>query len=297
MENDSDQEMFIKEMKKIDFSVEAKNKEDTLERLLKKFENHEREGRQKIRRPIYALVATLSILLAFSAIVYGQEVVRFMKEILIGDHIQYFAEIDRTDIDYTIPEDFSDEIYDKEGEILEEYPQDFDEYIEIYNESGEQLFLFQDKGDMVLLTREEHMQKTKELRENMTTTFDTLEEAECYFTYDYRKPILPMGYQLSKVDIYNDDDGFPQQNTKYMDMYYSNGHSDIDITLRFMNEETAFQAGGLGELQEVDINGNLGVIIGGKSLDIEIDGILYMLRKSENISIDELLSIAKSLTE
>lgn len=311
MGNNAELNDLIERYKKIDLSAESENKEKILERLLLQFENAEDNSKdrlitKKAIKPIYALVAVLSLLLAFSAVVYGQDAIRFVREMFIGDHAYFSSEIDRGAVDYNIPEEFAGKVFDKEGNQLDEYPHDFEDYIELYNEAGEKIVPYQDKSGDVLLTEEEFKQKTQERRKNMTTAFETLEEAEVYFISDeYMMPAyLPKGYEFARAEIYNNDDGVPEANTKYMDVYYSNGTAKIDMSLRFMDEETAFEFGGLGELTKIDINGYSAVKIGNSMLSVEIDGIMYTFNRNDDadvstedlVSMDEIILMAESLT-
>lgn len=300
----------IDRYKKIDFSVCSTSKDKTLNKLLNQIEadkkNKEHDYMSKrVRKPAFALIAVLTIILSFSMFVYGQDVIRFVKEIFVGDHARFISEIERDTVDYTIPEEFAGKVYDKEGNLLDEYPQDFNDYIELYGESGEQVFPYQDASGNTLLTDEELQQKTAERRQNMTTVFETLEEADSYFGYDYMTPTyLPTGYNFVRAEIYNTDNGLPQQNSKYMDIYYSNGISKIGISLIHMDEETSFELGGLGELTEVDINGYTAVKISNWQLAVEIDGIMYLFNRNDEadvkiddlVSMDEIILMAKSLS-
>jgi hypothetical protein len=61
-----------------------------------------------------------------------------------------------------------------------------------------------------------------------------------------------------------------------------------------MNEETAYQAD-ISAVEEIEVNGNKGVI-GEGSLDVEINGVMYMLRAgASEIDQAQLIKIAESI--
>lgn len=305
MENNYEYEDIINEIRNIDSSIYAVNKEQTLEKLLAKIEKDENSKvngsiYQRMRKPSFVLVAVLMMLLCTIA-VFGQDIVRITKQVFLGDYASFTSDIDKNEIDFSIPEEFAGELFSEEGIMLEEFPQDFDDYIKVYDEEGEQLLLYNDSDDSEFVTKDEFLDKTLERRASMTTTFNTLEEAEYYFSYKYLKPTyLPEGFYFDSAEIYNNDDGVPEQNSKYIDIYYSNGDLKLRMSVMFTDEETAYTGSGLGELTELDINGHHAVATGNHRLSLEIDGILYTFNgidENHNFGIgrDELILMAESL--
>lgn len=85
-------------------------------------------------------------------------------------------------------------------------------------------------------------------------------------------------------------------NSEYANVYFTNGDhaKDIFLQLRLMNEETAYQAD-ISAVEEIEVNGNKGVI-GEGSLDVEINGVMYMLRAgASEIDQAQLIKIAESI--
>jgi hypothetical protein len=89
MNNSSEFDDLIERYKKIDFSKNSKYKEKNLEKLLCRFKTIEesraaRFMNKKLVRRMPVLIATLTMLLSFALIAYGQETVQFIKEIIIA---------------------------------------------------------------------------------------------------------------------------------------------------------------------------------------------------------------------
>ncbi|MDR2183828.1 MAG: hypothetical protein LBE55_06600 [Clostridiales bacterium] len=82
---------FIEKMKHTDFSSESGNKAANLEALRAKLPiiNQEgrifmKEGRRGIRKPI-AIAACVAILLSMSAVVFGQDIVNYIRTTVLGE--------------------------------------------------------------------------------------------------------------------------------------------------------------------------------------------------------------------
>ena len=127
--------------------------------------------------------------------------------------------------------------------------------------------------------------------EESQIVFASLEDAQAASAFDIKTPdYLPEGYSLSKVYTYKGDNS-----NYYITLVYANDSgNDITIHERLLNEETAFELGTDGSLDEITINGRTAVIINGHSLDFETEDSVYV-GISSNISRDELIKIGESI--
>lgn len=144
-----------------------------------------------------------------------------------------------------------------------------------------------------VLTKKE---RNEQLNAQMTTMTNP-EEARPYLAFNFSLPsYLPKGYAFDRIQLFNDEKGKPKKNCEYAYVYFSNGDHDKDIylQLRLMNEKTAYTAD-FGNVEEIKINGNKGVIYGG-NIDVEIDGVMYMLTTgASKIDRAQLIKIAESI--
>lgn len=292
----------IEELLKTDFSSEDDSKEKILKQLLlkldeKKYIEEKKESltmKKIFVRPILAAAVIAVSAVGFAMTSYGQEFYRVIREVLVGEHAKYIVMERTSTSDLSIPEELEGKLYDRDGNVLESFPQDG----EIYNEKGEALRIHvKVSGDDTIveaLTEEEHMERESR---RMTIVSDP-QEAKPYLAFDFSLPgYLPEGYAFDRIQLYNDENGKPVENCEYADVYFSNGDrsQDIFLQLRLMNEKTAYESGELVDIEEIEINGNKGVMRDG-SLDVEIDGVMYNFRAgTAEIGSEELIKMAESI--
>ena len=110
-------------------------------------------------------------------------------------------------------------------------------------------------------------------------------------TSDY----LPEDYSLSRAYTYKDSDG--SLSGEYLTLVYKNGKgNEISVFERLLNEETAFEAGTDGSLEEVTINGRTAAMMHETSLSFETeDNVSVTINTYGNVSKEELLKIAKGM--
>lgn len=130
-------------------------------------------------------------------------------------------------------------------------------------------------------------------REDFITRFNSPSEAQAHLNFSLKIPeFLPQGYELDRIELYNDENG--KLSGEYADIYFTKGEKYIFTQARLMNEETAF-ATSLNGLKEIEINGYKG-LIGKQNLDIDIEGVMYMLSSSSaDIDSAELVNMVESL--
>jgi hypothetical protein len=296
----------LEELLKTDFSQESNSKEKMLNQLLLKIEEQKCSVNKKenftmkksfIKPAFVAAVIAVSIIgLAMTS--YGQDFYRVIKEVLVGEHARYIVTEQtgaQADVP-ALPDELKGKLYDRDGNVLEQFPENG----EIYNRNGEKLILQSvytgDGNKLAALTEKEYDELQKSKLDDYTVMTD-FEEAKSYLSFDFSLPAyLPEGYVFDRIRLYNDETGKPIKNCDYADVYFTNGdHArDIYLQLRLMNEETAYEAS-IGNVEEIDINGNKGVI-GEGSIDVEIDGVMYMIRvHASGIDNEQLIKMAESI--
>lgn len=135
----------------------------------------------------------------------------------------------------------------------------------------------------------------------VSTLFEKLEDVKPYLAFTPKMLTnIPADYELEGYRIYNDESGQPVQDTKYLEMnFYKNDNSNdsIYVQARLMDEETAFEVSADDEnIEKTTVNGYEAVLIGNTSVDILIDDVMYMI-SAKNLSQNEVIEIAESLTK
>lgn len=293
MINDNQNKAFIEKCRNIDFSSESINKEKNLEILKSKLKNIENEREinmnKKIKKPV-ALIAVAATLICLSAAVYGQDLVRIIKTVVLGNYAEYYViEDDRDSV--PIPDELKGQVFDKEGNELQKFPEDGT----LYNEKGEEVRPIFENGTARLMTTEEFNATQK--KSNWFTTYD-LDEGKSYFICDTLSPnYLPDGYKFDRVEFYVDADSMDDTEkgaNKYMSIYYSNGKYEMYSQVRYMDEETAFGNSSTENIQKVKINGH-DAVIDTNTLYTQIGDVMYMFFATDDLSVDDLVKIAESL--
>lgn len=296
----------MEELLKTDFSAESSSKEKILNQLLSKIDKHKYIDDKKENfimkklfvKPIFITAVITVFVMGFAMTSYGQDFYRVIKEVFVGEYAKYIVTEQTGAPDLSIPDDLKGKLYDKDGNALEQFPENG----EIYNQNGAELIIsamvFEDENGQQItkseaLTREEH----NERQNSKMTTMTNPEEAKPYLAFDFSLPgYLPDGYVFDRIQLFNDENGKPVENCEYAYVYFSNGDhtKDIYLQLRLMNEETAYEAG-IGNVEEIEVNGNKGVI-GEGNIDVEIDGVMYMLMASASgIDNEQLIKMAESI--
>ncbi len=302
----------VEELLKVDFSSESGSKEETLNQLLLKLDNQKyfnKENSYMKRlsvRPIFVAAAILVLIIGFAMTSYAQGFYKIIKEVFVGEYAKYtvMEQIGTQNVpgltpDLAIPDEQKDKIYDKDGNILEQFPETGD----VFNQNGEVLGLYSwpsEDGTVITkaLTQEEFLEEYNEHLSSEMTTLTNPEEARPYLAFDFSLPShLPEGYAFDKIQLYNDENGEPVENCEYAEVSFSNGEhaKDIHLQLRLMNEETSYETD-FDNFEEIKIEGNSGVI-GEGSIDMEIDGVMYMFSAGAASGIDkgQLIEMVESI--
>ncbi len=104
---------------------------------------------------------------------------------------------------------------------------------------------------------------------------------------------VPEGFVFDRAEVYG-------EKSKYLDVYYLNPATGktIHIQERLADEETAYAMSTEHKVEQVKVSGVDGVIVGGKTIDWEKDGVLYSIMTGKSgVKLDnsQLISMAESM--
>ena len=125
--------------------------------------------------------------------------------------------------------------------------------------------------------------------------FASIDEAKKAANFDIKVPQkLPEGYKLDRVYAYTDEKG--NYSGDYMTLKYTNGDNDIMIFERIINDDTAFESGTNGELEEIKLNGRTAVVEGDNSINWETaDDVSVGIYVHGGLTKAEMIKFAKSV--
>lgn len=104
---------------------------------------------------------------------------------------------------------------------------------------------------------------------------------------------VPEGFVFDRAEVYKKGD-------KYLDVYYLNPATGktIHIQERHADEETAYAMSTEHKVEQVKVSGVEAVIVGGKTIDWEKDGVLYSIMTGKSgVKLDnsQLIRMAESI--
>lgn len=297
--------MDLEKLLRTDFSSEARHKQETLSGLLETIENgsqvqqHERMYKvMKKRKTAGILAACLVVLLSITALAFGGDIFRIVKQVTVGDHAKFnVIEVMEQNRLIPIPAELAGKLFDENGTVLTVYPNDNST---MYTESGEKV----EKIDYMVWTDEngDHEEYTivteanaQQIEDEMFTIAASKEDARQYTMFDFKTPAyIPEGYNQITYKMFNDENGQPVLDSKYLTVEYVNADGDmIYCQLRYMDEETAFEGSMGDDVDKMYING-YEAAVSKSDISVEIDGIMYMFINN-TIGRDELIKIASSI--
>ncbi len=204
-----------------------------------------------------------------------------------------FYEYDATGEKAPVPEAFEGDIFDASGNAVA--------YIEkdgiYYEKNGKEITdweKFAEKyGDEKIQI--ELSEKSKDPLVNAETrgwlVLKNSEKINDYLCYEAKLPkYLPEGFEFHGATVFEDS-------KYYMVAYYINQQTGkyFSLSERFINEETAFEAGFNEKIEDVDINGHKAAMVGGRNVYWEQDGISIGVSGQGAITQEELIKVAISI--
>lgn len=256
-------EEFIEKIRGTNFAAESKNKSENLEILKAKLPTINRERKiymkRGIRKPV-AFAACIIVILSMSISVFGQDFVRYMRTVMLGNHAAFVTA----------------------GEEL------CREEIEARQEELQELI---DAGVVVVYGEFEEPQWLK---------FTDAREGLSHFITDAMLPTyLPEGFYFKHIFYFAESmeefEEFKDQGVNmYMGVVFSNGTEEIRMQIRYMTEDTGFVASASEHVRTIEINGHEAVV-DLNSLNLLIGDVMYMFFGINSLEVDELIKMAESL--
>lgn len=253
-------------------------------------ENDYMERKTRINKKVYIAAACVSVLTITTVFASGL-VNNIIKSVSTG--YNNFVQTDPR-VPHPVMEELKGKIFDENGNALDSLTHaDFDS---IYDKDGNKI-----TEEIYAEMIEEATGGLVEIydgsdRESSERTVASIEDAENITVFDIKTPdYLPEGYIFSECYGFADENG--EMSGEYMNIKYKNeSGKEIIIFERILNEDTAFEAGTDGTLDEIDINGRKAVIMNGTSLNFETeDNVSVGISTKGNVSEAELIKIAESI--
>ena len=278
------------ELYNLDFS-ETSNKNEVMKKVFSQIEREEVIKMKKkisIKKMVTVAAATLSLTL-FMQTAVAKEIVDKIIQVISLNHIEFIQTQEREFVDISVPQVLKGKLFTKEGKEIQVLTADIQE---LYTAEGEKIRNF-DMTTGEIITEKE---AKKARDESMMIETDTSKISD-YTCFTVKLPsYLPEGYTFDRAEYYKDENG-KVENSKYVDLYFMNETTGQELFMqeRFADEETAYQIGTDGAIEEIQVNGNKAVLLDGRNIDWESEGVLFGFSGQGNISKEELIKIASSI--
>jgi len=262
---------FLASCRDIDFSAESqnfeKNLEDLKDKLLVQNNNNEEHdimmkntNKRNFRKPSFAIAACMAAIIAISVPVFGQDVVNYIRSVMLGDHVTFI-----------VAEEMSEAERAERLVLIEEAQALIDEGYVIVSE--------QDFAAIEWLS------------------FTNAAEGKSHFITDVMLPTYaPEGFAFDHVFYFVETVEELQQYgaNMFMGVIFTDGTNEVSMQIRYMTEDTGFVTGGTEDLRTIDINGHEAVV-DVNALNVLIGDVMYMFFSQGNVDEDALIRMAESL--
>lgn len=295
-------------LRNTDFSRESTNKNSIKQRLLSGIHENQNNANGVINmkkrgiKPAFIIAATVALTLVFTIAVNAETIIGIIERFTVGEHAEYFVTVDDVTRSREIPEQMRGQLFDADGNELTEFP---DDPSEIYDSNGSLAtaitFENEDGSMFKVMVNEGSEQDHADREKAISTYFDTIDDVKPWLAFEPLMPgVLPDGFAIDRISLFNDENGetAPLGSNKYMNLYFANAEKtqEIYMQVRKMDDETGYGADASPEMRAITVNGNPGVI-DGKNLDVEIDGVMYMImaNRCESVTQADVIAMAESL--
>jgi hypothetical protein len=265
-----------------DFSRSG-NKDAMKNRLLLMLEeNNSAKGMIIMKQLRFKTIAAVVLLLGIPMAFYGRDMIRIIRQFTVGEHATF-----------TIIDDGGREPERIDAEQRLEWAK-----AHVAANPGHILGWIEENGDRTFVSAAGVM--TVKAADEIYTYFNTVDDAKPYLAFSPLMPgILPDGFALDRIGIVNVENGRLDPNSsKYLSVFFVDAgkSQEIYMQIKLMDEETAFGSSHNSlEMRSITVNGYEGVV-DGKSIHVEIDGIMYMIRASgEDVTQEDVIRMAESL--
>ncbi|MEK4511461.1 DUF4367 domain-containing protein [Paenibacillus sp. FSL K6-2524] len=280
-----------------DFS-KSSNKADVLDRVMMTNKANRGDERMrkssKMKRPIIA-AATLAVVSIMSIGImkpaFAQEVLDKIVQTISLGHITV-EQYEYPTGPISIPSELEGKVFDRNGNPILEMDNENPETI--YNANGEEVVGFAN-GEVITKAQQEKLDKEDKPEILVVNDPNQLND---YTRFNVILPTyVPEGFSFDRAEFYKDDDG-SVSDSKYIDLFYTNEETGKSFSMqnRFADEETAYIRSTDGSVEAIKLNDLDAVLVNGKSIDWEKDGVLYSLfGKKSGLDRTELIRIAESI--
>lgn len=183
-----------------------------------------------------------------------------------------------------LPDELKSKIFTKDGKPVEEW-------------AGHEKPFYTAEGEEIAGVANGEIITRKQMEEEPASKVIRIEDPADIPEYTAFKAGLPAyvpeGFVFDRAEVYKKGD-------KYLDVYYLNPATgkSIHIQERHADEETAYAMSTEHKVEQVKVSGVDAVIIGGKTIDWEKDGVLYsILTGKSGVKLDnsQLIRMAESM--
>lgn len=207
---------------------------------------------------------------------------RIISTISLG-HISV-SQVERpADVGEIMPEELKGKLFTKNGEPVTEWNGRQEPF---YTADGEEIAGFTD-GKIVT-------KKEMKASENSAIRITDPAQIGTYIVFQAGLPgYLPEGFAFDRAEVY-------EAGNKYLNVYYTNPATGglIFIQERMADEETAYATSTEEKVQKAKVGGVEAIITGNRSIDWEIDGVLYSIMTGKSgikLEGQDLIRMAESM--
>lgn len=258
------------------------------EREICKMKNSIKRHKRPKKYIAYAVAACLGIV-ALTGTAFASGLVDNIVKVITTGHNKYY-QVDSS-APMEVPENLRGRLFDKNGVPLTEmtagqklYDADGNEYTpESYAKLIEEV-----SGGTVEISGYGDPSENE-------LVYDTLDKAQAAAKFDIKTPsALPDNFSLSRVYTFTDENG--NTSGMYMNMVYSDGNGrEIIFMERLINDETSFESGTDGKIEEIKINGRTAVISAESVAWETADMVSVSVFDHAGLSREELIKLAESV--
>ncbi|MEW9122847.1 MAG: DUF4367 domain-containing protein [Thermotaleaceae bacterium] len=276
-----------------DFS-QSTDKNTVYQKTLKKIRENKESGNMKKRKFKKTTLTAAALALLFVGTVtlnltqpsFAQDLVHKVIKTLTAGRISAVQVEPQQWETIALPAGLQGKAFDKDGNPIEKITKEM-------AEAGEKLYTAE--GKEIVGFNGEKIMTVDEGKENrlIVTEPDKLNNYTCFEVI--LPSYLPEGYSFDKAEFFKDEKG--EVSSKYISLYFTNGEPDkyLYMQQRFADEETAYEIGTDGKIEQIKINGFDGILSDGRSIDWEANDVLYNLSGRGHITKDELIKMAESI--
>jgi len=274
----------------MDFS-EVSNKECVKEKVFgeyKEIRTMKINKKLGLRKVAVVAVAAISICGVMQTAIAKEMVQKVIKTFTM-EHIIVNQEEEMEWTEMPVPDSLKGKIYTVEGEKITVFTKDMTSF---YTAEGEEIEDMDAKTGKITTKKEAQLIAS----EQKLVEYDVSKLGE-YICFEAKLPsYLPEGYTFDRAEFYKDEEG-KVKNSKYIDLYFKEKvtGNELFIQERFADEETAYEIGTDGKIEEIELNGIKAILMDDKHLDWEAEGILFSFSSHHNVSREELIKIAESI--